>query len=50
VAREEPAAAPDALELDPVDPGVGLELTLERVAGRMLGDQPVEQRLSFSER
>jgi len=50
VAREEPAAAPDALELEPVDPGVGLELTLERVAGRMLDDQPVEQRLSFGER
>jgi hypothetical protein len=39
----------DALELESVDPGVGLELTLERVAGRMLGDQPVEQRLSFGE-
>jgi hypothetical protein len=49
VAREEPTAAPDALELEPVDPGVGLELTLECVAGRMLDEQPVEQRLSFGE-
>src|SRR5213593_2313500 len=49
VTSEEPAAAPDALELELVDPGVGLELALERVARRMPGDQPVEQRLSFGE-
>ncbi len=49
VSGEEPAAAPDALEVELVDPRVGLELALESVAGLVLDDQTVEQRSSVRE-
>ena len=49
VAGEEPAPAPDALEVEPVDAGVGLELALERVAGLVRGDQAVELSLRIGE-
>ena len=44
VAGEKPAAAPDTLEVELIDARIGLELTLERVAGLVLGDQTVEER------
>src|SRR5438132_898311 len=49
VAGEEPAAAPDALEVELIDPGIGLELALECKARRVLGDEAVEQLLGFGE-
>ena len=50
VAGEEPAAAPDALQVELVDSGIGLELARQRVAGLVLGDQTVEQRPGFGGR
>ena len=43
VAREEPAAPPDPVEVELVDPGIGLELALERVPGFVLADQTLEE-------
>jgi len=49
VAREEPATAPDALEVELVEAGVRLELALERVPGLVLADQTLKQRLGVGE-
>src|SRR4029453_9808837 len=50
VAREEPATPPDALEVQLVDAGIGLELPLERVPGLVLGDQAIEEGLGIAAR
>jgi len=47
VAGEEPATAPDALEVELIDPGVGLELARQRMAGLVLGEQSIEQGLGL---
>ena len=47
VAGEEPAAAPDARQVELVDAGVGRELALEGVARSVLSDQAVEERFGL---
>ena len=49
VAGEEPAAAPDARQVELVDAGVGRELALEGVARPVLSDQAVEERFGLGE-
>ena len=49
VTGEEPAASPDALEIELVDAGIGLELSLQRVARLVLDDQAIQKRTSIRE-
>jgi hypothetical protein len=49
VAGEQPSAAPDTLEVELVDAGIGLELALECVTGLVLDDQTLEQRAGVGE-
>src|SRR5262249_31981659 len=48
VGGKEPSATPDALEIELVDTRIGVELALEGEAWLVLGQQPLEQRLSVS--
>jgi hypothetical protein len=49
MAREEPPATPDALEVQLVESRVGVELALEREAGLVCDEQAFEQRLGVGE-